>query len=79
MSLYYDAASIFPSATSTGSLKTRIYGSKDLKAAPAQVFALIVETVKYNALLKETIDNAQLLKWERKVKSNSGIECNDQY
>ncbi|KAI9681103.1 MAG: hypothetical protein M1817_002385 [Caeruleum heppii] len=67
MSLYYDAATILSEPTLAGSLKSRVYGRKDLKSPPPQVFALVSETVRWNLILKEVINNAQLLKWERKL------------
>ena len=72
MSLYYEAASVLtsssaPSAHVGGSLKSRVFGSKDLKSPPAQVYALALESCKWSALLKEVIENSQLLQAERKV------------
>lgn len=67
MALYYDAANILSSSDDKGSLKSRIYGSAGTKSKPAQLYALIVETSKRDAFLKEVIDNAQLLSDEPKV------------
>lgn len=68
MSLYYDAATFLTTPSSTGgSFKSRLYNSRNLKASPAQVYALITEASKWDALLKEVIDNAGILKLEPKV------------
>lgn len=67
MALYYDAATILSTEDVRGSLKSRIYGSSSTKSKPAQVYALIAETSKRDAFLKEVIDNAQLLADEPKV------------
>ena len=69
MALYYDAASILCSEDQRGSLKSRIYGTTDLKSSPAQLFALISEVAKRDQLLKEVIENAQLINDEPKVRS----------
>lgn len=71
MALYYDAVTVLTSGQGQGSLKSRIYGSSSLKSKPAQVFALISETAKYDDLLKEVLDNAGLLKDEPKVRNTS--------
>ena len=68
MSLYYEAASILSrDSSSGGSLKSRIYSDKSLKAAPPQIFALISEASKWDLLLKEVIENAGILPLEPKV------------
>ena len=68
MSLYHETVGILTStATHTGSLKSRIYGNKDLKSPPAQVYALAFEASKWSAILKEVVENAQLLQKEKKV------------
>ncbi|KAJ9266755.1 hypothetical protein DTO212C5_6182 [Paecilomyces variotii] len=68
MSLYYDAASILTAPSSTGgSFKSRIYNARNLKASPAQVFALITETSKWDILLKEVIEKADFLHLEPKL------------
>ena len=76
MSLYHEAAAVL-SAPSThgGSLKSRVFGNKDLKAPPAQIYALALETCKWSAVLKEVIDQAQLLRAERKVFSSLFLSC----
>ncbi|KAI9752753.1 MAG: hypothetical protein M4579_005509, partial [Chaenotheca gracillima] len=68
MSLYYEAASILASPTSLeGPLKSYIYRQKHLKSSPGQTYALVVETLKWNEVLKDVIENAQLLRFERKL------------
>ncbi|GAB1320432.1 hypothetical protein MFIFM68171_10642 [Madurella fahalii] len=68
MSLYHEAAAIVTGpSTHGGSLKSRIFGSKDLKSPPAQVYALAFEASKWSAVLKEVVENAQLLQNERKL------------
>lgn len=68
MSLYHEAAAILSSSGSEGgSLKSRIYGNKDLKSPPAQLYALVFETCKWSLVLKEVIDASEILKHERKV------------
>ncbi|KAL6236844.1 hypothetical protein BDW75DRAFT_103323 [Aspergillus navahoensis] len=68
MSLYYDAASILTAPSSAGgSFKSRLYNSRNLKASPAQVYALITEAAKWDVLLKEVIDQAGILKLEPKL------------
>ncbi|MCJ1443615.1 MAG: hypothetical protein MMC23_004114 [Stictis urceolatum] len=68
MSLYYDAASIIlDSSKSDSSLKAKVYGSKKIKRSPAQVYALISETSKWNEVLNEVVERSQLLSHERKL------------
>ncbi|ROT35999.1 S-adenosyl-L-methionine-dependent methyltransferase [Sodiomyces alkalinus F11] len=77
MSLYYETADILMPAgpeagtttqrSSSGSLKSRIFTKKGLKSPAAQVFALATETCKWSEVLKEVIDNADLLRHERKL------------
>ena len=70
MSLYYEAADVLTAPTSSGgSLKSRVFSKKDLKSPPAQIYALVIETCKWSAVLKEVIENTELLKLERKVSS----------
>lgn len=76
MSLYYEAASLLANAERVGgSLKSRIYGRKDLKSGPAQVYALISEATRWSVVLKDVIDQTDLLKEERKV--SFVFNCND--
>ncbi|KAI5304675.1 hypothetical protein KEM56_006133 [Ascosphaera pollenicola] len=68
MSLYYDASTVLSSdAKIGGSFKSRVYNSKDLKSAPAQVYALVAECAKWDLFLKEVIENAGILDAERKL------------
>lgn len=67
MSLYHEAAGILSSSNEGGSLKSRIYGKKDLKSPPAQLYALVFETCKWSLVLKEVIEASEILKSERKV------------
>lgn len=68
MSLYYDAAAVLTTPPSAGgSFKSRIYNARNLKASPAQIYALVSEAAKWDIVLKEVIDNAGLLNHEPKV------------
>lgn len=68
MSLYYEAADILSNADKAGgSLKSRIYGKKDLKSSPANVYALVSEATKWSAVLKDVVEKAAVLREERKV------------
>jgi hypothetical protein len=68
MSLYYEAAAILSNPEKVGgSLKSRIFGRKDLKSSPVNVFALVTETTKWSAVLKEVVERSGLLREERKV------------
>lgn len=69
MSLYYDAAQVLSASPREGSLKSRIYGNKlNLKSKPANIYALISETAKYDFFLKEVVENADILSHEAKVR-----------
>ncbi|KAG9191492.1 25S rRNA (cytosine2278-C5)-methyltransferase [Alternaria panax] len=68
MSLYYEAAAVLANTENIGgSLKSRIYGKKDLKSTPGQLFALIAETSKWSIVLKDVIEKTKLLAEERKL------------
>ncbi|CAJ2506856.1 Uu.00g080420.m01.CDS01 [Anthostomella pinea] len=68
MSLYHETAEILSASSSTGgNLKTRIFGKKDLKSPQQQVYALALETCKWSTVLKEVIENSELLRHERKL------------
>lgn len=67
MALYYDTAAVLSSAQGQGSLKSSIYGDAAKKSRPTQIYALISQTAKRDVLLKEVIENAELLKHEPKV------------
>ena len=76
MSLYFDAASILADTASGGSLKSRIYNQnpkakQKTKAPPAQIYALIIESSKWDTVLKEVIDKAGVLAAEPKVSPSS--------
>ncbi len=69
MALYNEAASVLTTPSDGGgSLKSRIYNSKDLKSNPAHLFALISEASKWSAVLKEVIEKSGILSLERKVR-----------
>lgn len=68
MSLYYEAAEVLTGPTNVGgSLKNRIFSRTELKSPPAQIYALVIETCKWSAVLKEVIEHTSLLSLERKV------------
>jgi putative methyltransferase len=68
MSLYYEAADLLTAPTNAGgSLKSRIFNKKDLKSQPAQIYALAIETCKWSSILKEVVENSEILRLERKV------------
>ena len=68
MSLYHEAAAILSQDTSEGgSLKSRVFGRKGLKSPPTQLYALVSETCKWSAVLKEVIEATGILEKERKV------------
>lgn len=68
MSLYYEAAEVIAApANQGGSLRSRIFSKKDLKSQPAQIYALAIESCKWSPVLKEVIENADLLRLERKA------------
>ncbi|KAL8285187.1 hypothetical protein RB600_009578 [Gaeumannomyces tritici] len=66
MSLYHETAAVLASSEG-GSLKARVFRLKTLKSAPSQVYALAFETCKWSPVLKEVVENAQLLQHERKL------------
>ncbi|KAF3907028.1 hypothetical protein AA313_de0210164 [Arthrobotrys entomopaga] len=67
MNLYLEAAAILESPQNT-SLKSIIYKpSKPFKSPQSKLYALIVETLKFQDILKEVIENAGILKIERKL------------
>ena len=67
MSLYYEAANILASSSQQGSLKSKVFGSRNLKCQPKQIYALVSETSKWSNVLSEVVEKAQLLQHERKV------------
>ncbi|KAL8898426.1 MAG: hypothetical protein Q9207_006704 [Kuettlingeria erythrocarpa] len=67
MSLYYEAAQfLLPSEGQSGSLKSRVFNSKDIKSSPKQTYALVAETSKWSSILSQVIEHSQLLRHERK-------------
>ncbi|KAK6346433.1 hypothetical protein TWF730_010755 [Orbilia blumenaviensis] len=67
MSLYLEAAAILESPQ-TSSLKAIIYNpSKPFKSPQSKLYALIVETLKFQDILKEVVENSGILKLERKL------------
>ena len=69
MSLYHETAAILSAPSSAGgNLRTRVFGSKTLTSPPAQVYALALETCKWSSVLREVVENAQILKLEKKVR-----------
>ena len=68
MSLYYDAAAILSGEGASGSLKSRVFNSAQVKSKPSAVYALIAECAKYDSFLKEVIENTGLLEREPKVR-----------
>lgn len=71
MSLYYEAADLLTAPTNAGgSLRSRIFSKKDLKSAPAQIYALAIESCKWSSVLKEVVENSDILRLERKVGSH---------
>jgi len=68
MSLYYETTEILENTKGQpGTLKSRVYGKKDLKSSPGTVFALASEATKWSAVLKEVIERSGLLSLEKKV------------
>ncbi|KAI1435742.1 S-adenosyl-L-methionine-dependent methyltransferase [Xylaria sp. CBS 124048] len=70
MSLYHETADILSAPSSAGgSLKSRLFGNKNkqLKSPPQQIYALALETCKWSSVLKEVVDNSELLRHERKL------------
>lgn len=78
MSLYHETAELLTSAPANagGSLKSRIFSKKDLKSPPAQIYALAIETCKWSPVLKDIVENSDVLRLERKVHSSKKkLEC----
>jgi putative methyltransferase len=72
--LYYEAADLLTTPTNVGgSLKSRIFSKRDLKSQPAQIYALAIETSKWSSVLKEVVENADILQIERKVSTPSKV------
>jgi putative methyltransferase len=73
MSLYFDAEAILTAPASGGSFKSRIYSARNLRAKPAQIYALVSEAAKWDTILAEVIENADILSLERKVSFTSSL------
>lgn len=67
MSLYYEAAAIAERREAGSTLKSRVYGTKGLKSKPAQVYALLSEAMVWSNVLSQVIEQAEVLRHERKV------------
>lgn len=68
MSLYYEGAEVLvASSTEGGSLKSRIFGRRNIKSTPGQLYALVLETCKWSLVLKEVLDASSVLSMEKKV------------
>ncbi|KAL8991597.1 MAG: hypothetical protein Q9169_007821 [Polycauliona sp. 2 TL-2023] len=68
MSLYYEAAQFLASPRGqNGSLKSRVFGTKDLKAPVKQIFALVTEASKWSPVLANVIEDSHLMQYERKL------------
>ena len=68
MSLYHEAAELLTASSHEGgSLKSRVFGRKNIKSPPNQLYALVFESCKWSGVLKEVIEGSELLKHERKV------------
>ncbi|KAM3513898.1 hypothetical protein MY11210_002435 [Beauveria gryllotalpidicola] len=68
MSLYHEGAEVLvASSTEGGSLKSRIFGRRNIKSSPGQLYALVFETCKWSLVLKEVIDASAILSIEKKL------------
>lgn len=68
MSLYHEGAEVLlASSTEGGSLKSRVFGRRNIKSKPGQLYALVLETSKWSSILKEVIEESGILSLERKV------------
>lgn len=68
MSLYYDAAPLLLPCPA-GSLKSRVFNSKDHKSPSKQIYALVSEASKWSSVISEVIEKSRLLQLERKVRA----------
>ncbi|KAI4260663.1 MAG: hypothetical protein L6R42_003965, partial [Xanthoria sp. 1 TBL-2021] len=74
MSLYYDAARfVAPLENQRGSLKSRVFGAKDLRGSSKQVYAIVAEASKWSPVLAEVVEKSQLLHHERKIRIKRGF------
>ncbi|CAI7630767.1 unnamed protein product [Penicillium glandicola] len=67
MSLYFDAVAILTAPSSGGSFKSRVYSARNLRASPAQIYALTTEAAKWDTVLADVIDKSGILALERKL------------
>jgi putative methyltransferase len=69
MSLYHEGAEVLAaSSTEGGSLKSRVFGRRNIKSPPGQLYALVLETAKWSPVLKEVIEASEILGIEKKVR-----------
>jgi putative methyltransferase len=73
MSLYFDAVAILTAPSAGGSFKSRIYSARNLRASPAQIYALITEASKWDRVLADVIEKADILSVERKVSTHPSL------
>ena len=67
MALYHEASLILEELEdSSSSLKSRVY-NKSLKSPASQLYALVIETIKWSPELSEVIERSELLTQEKKV------------
>lgn len=72
MSLYFEASSILSNEDKqSGSLKSRVFGRKDLKSPPTKIYALLAESLKWSPFLKEVIEKSDVLRLEKKVHTHT--------
>ena len=68
MSLYYETAAVLENKNRAGgSLKSRVYGTKDLKSSPASIHALATKATLWADILKEVVERSGMLGVEKKV------------
>ncbi|KAF3012154.1 hypothetical protein E8E14_004073 [Neopestalotiopsis sp. 37M] len=74
MSLYHETADILSiPADAGGNLKSRVFGKKDHKSPPQQIYALAAETCKWSAVLKELTPILSLLLVHDLLLSKGGV------
>ena len=68
MALYHDGSKILSTLSQqSGSLKSRVFGAKTLKSPPTQLYALLSEATKWSPIIKEVVENSEILEQESKV------------
>jgi hypothetical protein len=83
MSLYYEGATVLSqrdqSSFSPSIVKTRVFSVKKgtFKSSPGQLYALILESVKFSTLLSSVIENSGILEIERKVSYYTNVLAQD--